>query len=134
MATSPSDTAVADCSGDTRSALRFGETGRWLSLAATVFRVALLLMVMVVVLLLARAPVARVGRAAAAEPVRAAWLARSLRGLTAAIERGVDALLTWYERTQMRRQLLMLDDRLLKDIGISRLEAMHEAEKPFWRV
>jgi hypothetical protein len=57
---------------DWRPALRFGETGRWLSLAATVFRVALLLMVMVVVLLLARAPVARVGRAAAAEPVRAA--------------------------------------------------------------
>ena len=49
-------------------------------------------------------------------------------------EYAVDALLTWRERAQMRRQLLMLDDRLLKDIGISRLEAMHEAEKPFWRV
>ncbi|HEX5078754.1 MAG TPA: DUF1127 domain-containing protein [Geminicoccaceae bacterium] len=69
-----------------------------------------------------------------AEPMRVPWLARSLRGLTAAIERAVDALLTWHERAQMRRQLLMLDDRLLKDIGITRLEAMHEAEKPFWRV
>jgi hypothetical protein len=52
--------------------LTLGEAGRWLSLAATVFRVSLLAALMLVVLLIARAPVARVGRAAAAEPVRAA--------------------------------------------------------------
>jgi uncharacterized protein YjiS (DUF1127 family) len=28
----------------------------------------------------------------------------------------------------------LLDDRdLLKDIGVSQEEALHEAEKPFWR-
>jgi hypothetical protein len=52
--------------------LTLGETGRWLSLAATVFRLSLLAALVLLVLLVARAPVARVGRAAAAEPVRAA--------------------------------------------------------------
>lgn len=57
---------------DWRPRLVFGEAGRWISLGATVFRVALLSALMVLVLLVARTPVARVGRAAAAEPVRAA--------------------------------------------------------------
>jgi hypothetical protein len=57
---------------DWRPRLEFGRAGRWLSLAATVFRVALLAALMLLVLLIARAPVARVGRAAAAAPVRAA--------------------------------------------------------------
>jgi hypothetical protein len=52
--------------------LTLGETGRWLSLAATVFRLSLLAALTLLVLLIARAPVARVGRTAAAEPVRAA--------------------------------------------------------------
>ena len=30
-----------------------------------------------------------------------------------------------------RRMLLQLDDRMLKDIGIGRSEAFHEAGKPF---
>jgi len=57
---------------DWRPRLQFGRASRWLSLAATVFRITVLAMLMVVVLVIARAPVARVGRAAAAEPVRAA--------------------------------------------------------------
>jgi hypothetical protein len=57
---------------DWRPRLEFGNAGRWLSLAATVFRVSLLAALMVLVLLIARAPVARVGRAAAAAPLRAA--------------------------------------------------------------
>jgi hypothetical protein len=57
---------------DWRPSLAWGETGRWLRLGATVFRVAAIAAFMILVLLVARAPVARVGRAAAAEPVRAA--------------------------------------------------------------
>jgi uncharacterized protein YjiS (DUF1127 family) len=34
----------------------------------------------------------------------------------------------------MRRRLLTLDDRMLRDVGISRAEVHGEAEKPFWRV
>jgi hypothetical protein len=52
--------------------LDFGALGRWLSLVATVARISLLAVLMLFVVLVARAPVARVGRAAAAEPFRAA--------------------------------------------------------------
>jgi hypothetical protein len=55
-----------------RPNLGLGDTGRWLGLAATVFRVAAIAAFMILILMVARAPVARVGRAAAAEPVRAA--------------------------------------------------------------
>lgn len=49
----------------------FGDFGRWLSLFGTVFRIALLAVVMGIIIIVARAPVARIGRAAAAEPGRA---------------------------------------------------------------
>lgn len=51
--------------------VRFGEVGRWLSLAGTLARISVLGVLMVGMLLVARAPVARVGRAALAEPLRA---------------------------------------------------------------
>lgn len=62
------------------------------------------------------------------------WAARAWRWLSTALSHGVDGLLTWRERAQMRRHLLALDDRLLRDIGITRAQAHSEAEKPFWRV
>lgn len=42
-------------------------------------------------------------------------------------------LTTWRQRAVERRQLLALDGRILKDIGISRVDAVNEASKPFWR-
>ena len=39
----------------------------------------------------------------------------------------------WFERAHQRRQLGKLDDRMLKDIGISRLDVIREIAKPFWR-
>jgi uncharacterized protein YjiS (DUF1127 family) len=42
----------------------------------------------------------------------------------------------WMDRSRQRKQLgelAELNDYLLKDIGVSREEAMREAEKPFWR-
>lgn len=38
----------------------------------------------------------------------------------------------WLERSRQRRALLELDDRYLKDIGLTRAAAMTEARKPFW--
>jgi uncharacterized protein YjiS (DUF1127 family) len=35
-------------------------------------------------------------------------------------------------RARQRRQLSQMPDYLLKDIGISRADAMQEADKPFW--
>jgi uncharacterized protein YjiS (DUF1127 family) len=49
------------------------------------------------------------------------------------IRRAVDAVLTWHERAHERRQLMQLSDHMLRDIGISRAEALGEAEKPFWQ-
>jgi uncharacterized protein YjiS (DUF1127 family) len=67
-------------------------------------------------------------------PVHERWLARAWRALDAGLLRAVDAILTWRERARTRRQLAMLDDRLLHDIGLTRVDAWSEAEKPFWRV
>ena len=37
------------------------------------------------------------------------------------------------ERWEQRRTLLEMDDHLLKDIGISRGDALREGRKSFWR-
>jgi uncharacterized protein YjiS (DUF1127 family) len=37
------------------------------------------------------------------------------------------------ERARTRRALARLDDRLLRDIGLSRADIEREIEKPFWR-
>jgi uncharacterized protein YjiS (DUF1127 family) len=42
------------------------------------------------------------------------------------------ALLRWQELAQQRRRLLSLDDHMLKDIGLTRAEAMQEGTRPFW--
>lgn len=34
---------------------------------------------------------------------------------------------------RQRRALLRLDDAMLKDLGISRVDALQEGHKPFWR-
>jgi uncharacterized protein YjiS (DUF1127 family) len=44
-----------------------------------------------------------------------------------------DTLRLWQDRVDGRRQLLRLDDHVLRDIGITRLQAEAEASKPFWR-
>lgn len=42
-------------------------------------------------------------------------------------------VLLWHHRARSRRALARLDTRLLRDIGIDRLDAAEEARKPFWR-
>ena len=39
----------------------------------------------------------------------------------------------YQQRNRTRRRLLALDDRLLKDIGLSRADALREGQKPFWK-
>lgn len=41
--------------------------------------------------------------------------------------------LGWWRRAQQRRVLLTLDDRLLRDIGLTRGEVERQARAPFWR-
>lgn len=40
----------------------------------------------------------------------------------------------WTDRASQRHQLRSLDDQVLKDIGITRYEALQEAYKPFWKL
>jgi len=46
---------------------------------------------------------------------------------------GVRVVARWIERVRQRRVLAGLDDAMLRDIGITRVEAVRECEKPFWR-
>jgi len=39
----------------------------------------------------------------------------------------------WRDRITQRREMARLSDRMLADIGLSRLEATREVGKPFWR-
>lgn len=47
--------------------------------------------------------------------------------------RAFDALLAWQERRAARHTLMALDERMLKDMGLSRCDAEEEGRKPFWR-
>lgn len=40
----------------------------------------------------------------------------------------------WAERRRQRLDLAMLTDDELKDIGLNRLDARRESEKPFWQL
>jgi uncharacterized protein YjiS (DUF1127 family) len=63
------------------------------------------------------------------------YFVRPTRGKTArgSLTRLFDQLLSWLDRARQRRHLAELDDRLLRDIGLSRAEVEHEIERPFWR-
>lgn len=41
-------------------------------------------------------------------------------------------LIEWRQRARSRRELAILDDRELWDMGLTRMDANNEAEKPFW--
>ena len=58
---------------------------------------------------------------------------RFVHAVDGGLETMVDTLLTWQRRHKDRMHLMSLDDRLLRDIGISYVEVDHEASKPFWR-
>ena len=45
----------------------------------------------------------------------------------------MDKLAIYYRRVKQRQELLALDERMLRDIGISRVDAIKEASKPFWK-
>jgi uncharacterized protein YjiS (DUF1127 family) len=54
---------------------------------------------------------------------------KTARGL---VTRLFDQVLAWLDHARQRRHLGELDDRLLRDIGLSRTEVEHEISRPFW--
>lgn len=55
------------------------------------------------------------------------------RGLGAFFAAIFNRLAEWQERAEQRAHLARMDDRMLKDIGVSAVDAAREADKPFWR-
>ncbi len=49
------------------------------------------------------------------------------------IQNGVAIAFGWWDRARQRHYLLQLDDRLLKDVGLTRAGVEREAAKPFWK-
>jgi uncharacterized protein YjiS (DUF1127 family) len=49
------------------------------------------------------------------------------------VQRVLATLQVWAKRIRDRRELARLDDRMLKDIGITRADALYASEKPFWK-
>ncbi|MEM7043800.1 MAG: DUF1127 domain-containing protein [Pseudomonadota bacterium] len=39
----------------------------------------------------------------------------------------------WLERHRQRNALNLLDDKMLKDVGLTRLDVEREIRKPFWQ-
>jgi uncharacterized protein YjiS (DUF1127 family) len=62
---------------------------------------------------------------------------RAAAGLLERLREAVDGLLTrlarWNRRVNERRAMRRLDDHLLRDIGIGRLQLEQMAARPFWR-
>jgi uncharacterized protein YjiS (DUF1127 family) len=54
-------------------------------------------------------------------------------GLGEALGRAWVQVIAWIQRNRQRRALADLDDRLLRDIGVSREAAHREIDKLFWR-
>ncbi len=63
---------------------------------------------------------------AAAKPFRAVEKVRRF------IVKMLNLIVVWQERNEQRHALGALDERMLKDIGVSGADAHKEARKPFW--
>jgi len=57
----------------------------------------------------------------------------ALDRLTASSKGVLDTLRAWNKRARERAQLGGLDDRMLRDIGITRTDALFLSSRPFWK-
>ena len=57
----------------------------------------------------------------------------ALDGLSDAAQWVLATLRQWRRRSREREQISRIDERMLKDIGITRGEALRLSSKPFWR-
>ncbi|WP_421706661.1 DUF1127 domain-containing protein [Algihabitans sp.] len=54
-------------------------------------------------------------------------------GSAGLLETVIGLFMAWQDRANQRYDLAELDDRLLRDVGLDRLEVDREVAKPFWR-
>lgn len=62
-----------------------------------------------------------------------ALVGRAVEPLEGLARHAADMVRVWHDRWVTRHHLVDLDDRLLDDIGLTRGDVVHEAEKPFWQ-
>lgn len=55
-----------------------------------------------------------------------------LKRLNTAFAHALAEVSCWLDVVRQRRELINLDDRILKDIGINRAEANREGRRHFW--
>jgi uncharacterized protein YjiS (DUF1127 family) len=80
------------------------------------------------------------GAIAASEPSAAGQgravltsLVGAMRRLSSGVTQVVATLQVWRDRAYSRRNLFDLDERMMRDIGVSHSQWWHETNKPFWR-
>lgn len=56
----------------------------------------------------------------------------ALKVVRVACFKALEIIMIWQERAEQRCALKELDTRQLKDIGVTRADAIREAHKPFW--
>lgn len=61
------------------------------------------------------------------------WIADGKRLFVSEALRPVTLMKVWNHRVRVRRQLAMLDDHLVQDIGWTPSQIRHETQKPFWQ-
>jgi uncharacterized protein YjiS (DUF1127 family) len=61
------------------------------------------------------------------------WLRVGLAAAPMPVLKLLARVVVRYVRQRQRYDLAQLDDRMLRDIGITRVDAEREAMKPFWR-
>ena len=57
----------------------------------------------------------------------------ALDALSGATDRVLATLREWHQRSRERAELAALDDRMLRDIGLTRGDREFLANKPFWQ-
>ena len=60
-------------------------------------------------------------------------LVHAARLVDRATIRGLDAVFEWRARAAERNAMRALDDRMLRDVGLSRADLERELHKPFWQ-
>jgi uncharacterized protein YjiS (DUF1127 family) len=60
-------------------------------------------------------------------------LAALKRWVVKPVGRAMGNVLKWQERAQERHALKRMDDRMLKDMGLTRADVFRETAKPFWQ-
>jgi uncharacterized protein YjiS (DUF1127 family) len=64
------------------------------------------------------------------EPAAASGFGGAVRRAVAA---SVGLLLTWQQRAHERHTLAAMDEHMMRDLGLSRVDILVELDKPFWR-